>query len=225
MARFWVPLLEEYDMSMRTTFAATALALLFAVTEAQSAAQAASAPANSDKAVETRAALRDLWSEHVFWVRNVVIAQVDKNAQATAASEAQVVANARQIADSIEPFYGKPAADQLFDLLKGHYGAIRQYLDAAIANNKANQDAAKQALTANANAIAKFLSGANPNLPYDAVNGLLLAHGGHHLSQIDQLKAKRYADEAQNWIAMRKHMNTIADAIAGAIAKQFPAKF
>jgi len=51
-----------------------------------------------------------------------------------------------------------------------------------------------------------------------------MAHGGHHLAQIDELKAKRYLDEAANWIAMRKHMNDIADAIAGAIAKQFPAK-
>ena len=73
--------------------------------------------------------------------------------------------------------------------------------------------------------IAKFLSGANPNLPFDTLNGLLLAHGGHHVQQNQQLKGKQYAQEAQTWGAMKKHMYVIADALAGALAKQFPAKF
>jgi hypothetical protein len=41
----------------------------------------------------------------------------------------QVVANAKQIAGSIEPFYGKAATDQLFKLLAGHYTAIKQHDD------------------------------------------------------------------------------------------------
>jgi hypothetical protein len=209
-------------MSLRNHFTALALTALLAITCSESAVAAAP---TTEKAIATQAALRDLWSEHIFWVRNVVLAQIDKNPLETTAAEAQVVANARQIADSIAPFYGQPAADQLFDLLKGHYGAIRGYLDASLANNAANEAKAKQAITANASAIARFLSGANPNLPYDAVNGLLIGHGSHHLAQIEQLKTKRYADEAGNWIAMRKHMNDISDAIAGAIVKQFPAKF
>jgi hypothetical protein len=181
--------------------------------------QAAAVPA---KVAETRAALRDLWSEHVFWVRNVVLETTHKQPEAAKAAEAQVVANARQLADSIAPFYGKPAADQLFELLKGHYGPIRQYLDAT---DTAGRDKAGKALRANAAEIAKFLSGANPNLPNDAVNGLLVAHGAHHVAQIDQLKGGQYAQEAETWKAMRKHMNTISDAIADAIAKQFPQKF
>jgi hypothetical protein len=39
------------------------------------------------------------------------------------------------------------------------------------------------------------------------------------------LKAKRYDEEAKNWADMRAHMNVIADALTGAIAKQFPDKF
>ena len=54
---------------------------------------------------------------------------------------------------------------------------------------------------------------------------MLLAHGGHHVQEIQQLRAGQYAEEAQTWEAMKTHMYTIADALAGAIAKQFPAKF
>jgi hypothetical protein len=177
------------------------------------------------KIAETSAAQRDLWVGHIFWVRNVVTDALAGNKKAAAAAEKEVVANAKAIAASIEPFYGKAASEKLFGLLAGHYGAVKQYLDATAAGSKAKQDAAVSNLTGNATEIAKFLSGANPNLPFDTLNGLLLAHGGHHIQEIQQLKSRQYAQEAQTWDAMKKHMYVIADALAGAIAKQFPAKF
>jgi hypothetical protein len=177
------------------------------------------------KVTETGAALRDLWVGHVFWVRNVVVSTFAGNHPAAAAAEQEVVANAKQIAAAIEPYYGKDASEKLFGLLAGHYGAVKQYLEATAAGNKGKQDAAFKRLSANATEIARFLSGANPNLPFDTLNGLLLAHGGHHVQQIQQMQSKQYAEEAQTWDAMKRHMYVIADALAGAIAKQFPKQF
>jgi hypothetical protein len=185
---------------------------------------AAQAPAQA-KVAEADAAQRDLWVGHIFWVRNVVTDTLAGNKQAAATAEKQVVANARAIAASIEPFYGKAASEKLFSLLAGHYGAVREHLEATAAGSKAKQEAAVKSLTANAAEIAKFLSGANPHLPFNTLNGLLVAHGGHHIQQNQQLKARQYAQEAQTWEAMKQHMYVIADALAGAIAKQFPAKF
>lgn len=183
---------------------------------------AAAAPAGSSKAVETQAALRDLWVGHVFWVRNVAVETLAGNAAAAKAAEEQVVANAKQIAGAIEPFYGKAASEKLFGQLAGHYGAVKEYLNA---RDKAGQDAAWKKLGANAEEIARFLSSANPNLPLETLRSLLLAHGGHHVQQIQQLREKNYTAEAQTWEQMKQHMYVIADALAGAIAKQFPAKF
>jgi hypothetical protein len=177
------------------------------------------------KVNETGAALRDLWVGHVFWVRNVVVSTFEGNPPAAAAAEREVVANAKQIAAAIEPYYGKDASEKLFGLLAAHYGAVKQYLEATAAGSKGKQDAAFKSLSANATEIAKFLSGANPNLPFDTLNGLLLAHGGHHVQQIQEVHSKQYAEEAQTWEAMKRHMYVIADALAGAIAKQFPKQF
>jgi hypothetical protein len=177
------------------------------------------------KVNETGAALRGLWVGHVFWVRNVVVSTFAGNRPAAAAAEQEVVANARQIAAAIEPYYGKEASEKLFGLLAGHYGAVKQYLEATVAGNKDKQDVAFKSLSANATEISRFLSGANPNLPFDTLNGLLLAHGGHHVLQIQQVQGKQYAEEAQTWEAMKRHMYVIADALAGAIAKQFPQQF
>ena len=184
----------------------------------------AQAPAPA-KVNETGAALRDLWVGHVFWVRNVVVATFAGNQPAAAAAEQEVVANAKQIAAAIEPYYGKDASEKLFGLLAGHYGAVKQYLEATVAGSKGKQDAAYKSLSSNATEIARFLSGANPNLPFDTLNGLLLAHGGHHVQQIQQVQSKQYAQEAQTWEAMKRHMYVIGDALAGAIAKQFPKRF
>lgn len=184
----------------------------------------AQAPAAA-KVAETGAALRDLWVGHVFWVRNVVIETLADNDAARTAAENEVVANAKAIAAGIEPYYGKAASEKLFGLLAGHYGAVKQYLEAAVAGNRAQQDAALNSLTDNAGEIAAFLSGANPNLPIDTLRGLLIAHGGHHIQEIQQFRSRQYAQEAQTWEAMKKHMYVIADALANAIAKQFPAKF
>ena len=202
-----------------------AAALISLQAPAYAAAEHATPAPAAASSAQTDAALRDLWVGHVFWVRNVVIETLAHNPSAASAAEKEVVANARQIAASIEPFYGKPASDKLFELLAGHYGAVKQYLEATIAGSKAKQDAATKALTDNAAEVARFLSGANPNLTFDAVNGLLLAHGGHHIQQIQELTAKHYTDEAKTWGAMKHHMYVIADALTGAISAQFPDKF
>lgn len=185
----------------------------------------AAASADQSKVEATKAALRDLWIGHVFWVRNVVVAGLAGDDAARQAAEEQAVANAQSIAGTIEPFYGAEAKEALFALLAGHYGAVKAYLDASIADDAEKQAGATTQLLDNASEIASFLSGANPNLPKEDVLGLLQAHGGHHIAQIQQLLAKDYAGEAQTWADMTQHMYVVADALAEAIAKQFPASF
>ena len=177
------------------------------------------------KQAATQAALRDLWIGHIFWVRNVALETMDGNGAAAKAAEAEVVSNAKQIAASIEPFYGKAGSDALMDLLVGHYGAVKAHIDATATADAAKQAAASRQLTANAGAIADFLSGANPNLPRATVNSLFIGHAAHHMEQDQQLKDHKYVEEGKTWAAMRDHMYVIADALTDALAKQFPDKF
>ena len=181
--------------------------------------------ARTDKTLETAAALRDLWIGHIFWVRGVSLATIEKQEAIAKTAEQQAVANAQAIAATIEPFYGAAAKDAFFKLLAGHYSAVKAYLVATVAGDATKQGAATQSLTSNAGEIASFLSKANPYLQKDAVNGLLLAHGGHHIQQIQQLKDHKYDAEAQTWDEMKNHIYQIADATADALATQFSEKF
>jgi hypothetical protein len=210
----------------RVLLSCSALVLILASAACSHSPQpAASLEASSGKVADTKAALRDLWLGHILTIRNVAVATMDHNGAARAVAEQSVVANAEQIARSIEPFYGKAASEQLFMLLAGHYGAIRDHLDATAANNAARQTAAMQELTANAGEIATFLSGANPYLPKDTVMGLLMAHAAHHITEFQQLQAGEYAQEAETWKGMKQHIYVVADALTGALVKQFPNKF
>jgi hypothetical protein len=174
---------------------------------------------------EAKMALRDLWVEHIFWIRSYVLATQTGDQARGIVAENQVVANAKALAGTIAPFYGQDAADGLLTLLAGHWGAVRDFNTATVRHSEDSKNAAVQKLAANAHEIAKFLSGANPYLPEDAVFGLLSAHGAHHVAQIDQIAAGDFQQEAETWQAMRAHMLVIADAIGSALAKRFPDRF
>ncbi|HKU13792.1 MAG TPA: hypothetical protein VJQ52_05320 [Steroidobacteraceae bacterium] len=206
---------------VRTVLLAASLVSLSGV------AAAAAAPDGtvSAKLAATQDAERDLWVGHIFWVREVVRGLAEKNSKAADFAEQQVVANAKQIAGSIEPFYGKAASDALFKLLAGHYTAIKAHATATDAGDAAAAKTALGQLTSNANEIAAFLSKANPNWPEATLKSLLAAHGAHHVQQNQQLAAHDLAGEARTWEAMKTHIYTLADALAGGIAKQFPDKF
>ena len=188
-------------------------------------AEPAAAPATEAVAApQLQAAMRDLWHGHIVHARDYALAvHAGNKADASKAADA-VVANAKQISDAVAGFYGKAGGDRMLELLGGHWGAVKALTDARTDKNDAAATKAMTDLTANAGEIAKFLAGANPNLPEDTVRGLMLAHGAHHSSQIDLILKDDAAGEATEWTAMQAHMDMIADALAGAIAKQFPDK-
>ncbi len=207
------------------TLALLLLALCVQPAWSQTDAGHATPVAAETAALSTRLALRDLWVEHIFWVRNYVIANQQGQRKQADTAATEVVANATSIANSLAPLYGQPAADQMLKLLAGHWGAVKHYSDASVAKNAAGKDAAVAELTSNAKAIAQFLAKANPYLPEDTLVAMLGAHGGHHIAQVDQLGNKDYGAEARTWQAMRKHMLGLADTLAAALVKQFPDKF
>ena len=214
--------------AMKST-AALLLAAAFGTTAAMAApahdaSGHAAATSKSVQAPKLQAAMRALWHGHVVHTRDYALAMHAHKPVATKAAADAVVANAKQISDAVAGFYGKAAGTRMLELLGGHWGAVKALTDARAKGDNAAADKATADLTANAGEIAKFLAGANPNLPEADVRGLLVAHGAHHLQQVQQIMAGDMRAEAQTWKAMQQHMDTIADALAGAIAKQFPAK-
>ena len=213
-------------MKLKTLAGALALAFSMAAAAPLYAAEspAPAATAVAPAAPQLHAAMRSLWQGHVQHTRAYALAVKAGDASASAKAADDVVANARQIADAVAGFYGKDAGAGMLDLLAGHWGGVKALTDADKAGDQAGVTKAMQDLTANGSAIARFLAGANPNLPENAVRGLLTAHVAHHQAQVDEIMRGDMQAEAKTWTAMQAHMDTLADALADGIAKQFPAK-
>ena len=184
----------------------------------------ADAPAAVPAAPKLHAAMRSLWQGHVEATRAYALAVKANDAKAAKKAGDDVVTDAKQIADAVGGFYGADAGKQMLALLAGHWGGVKAMTDAVHAGDNAARDKAMNDLVANGSDISKFLSGANPNLPEDAVRGLLTTHVGHHSAQISEIMQGDKKAEATTWAAMRAHMDTLADALSGAIARQFPQK-
>ncbi|MEO5558160.1 MAG: hypothetical protein ABIO49_00620 [Dokdonella sp.] len=204
------------------TVAIAASAPLFAAEQPATAAPAAASAAPA--APKLHAAMRSLWQGHVEQTRAYAMAVKADDSAAAAKAADGVVANAKQIAGAVGGYYGDAAGKQMLTLLAGHWGVVKTMTDAQHAGDSAANTKAVQDYAVNAGDIAKFLSGANPNLPEDAVRGLMMTHGGHHIQQIGQIMKGDKEGEANTWKMMRAHMDVIADALSDAIAKQFPAK-
>lgn len=174
---------------------------------------------------DLKAVMRDLWSGHNFWIRNVALDNTTNNRKALDYAEKAATANAKQIAKVFTPFYGEAATERLFTLLIKQYAAIKAYSEATVAGSKSQQDAALTNYASNTDEIAAFLSGVNRYLSRDTVRGLFAAHGAHHVELINELQEEDYGHEAETWQVMQQHVYAIADTLTAALEKQFPAKF
>ena len=187
-------------------------------------AQMAQAATASTSAPKLHAAMRSLWAGHIQHTRAYAVAVKAGDKAAAAKAADATVANAKDIANAVASFYGADAGKGMLDLLAGHWGGVKAMTDAQHAGDSAAHAKAMQDLTSNADAIAKFLAGANPNLTEAGVNGLMIMHIGDHEAQITEIMAGDKTAEAATWKHMQAHMNTLADALSDAIAKQFPDK-
>jgi hypothetical protein len=137
---------------------------------------------------------RDLWLGHIYWVQHAVLYNAAKSLAERDVAEKEVVANAKQIANTVTPFYGEARSEQLFALLGGHVAALKEYSEAIVVGNTCRQDAARIGLASNVDDIAVFFNGVNPDhLPKDTVRGLIAAHVAHHVLQVNQYKKKDYS--------------------------------
>lgn len=192
---------------------------------ANTTAPATSAAAAAPAAPKLHAAMRSLLHGHIVATRDYALAVHAGNKANETKAEHAVVANAKDIANAVAGFYGKAGGDAFLKLLAGHWTGVKALTDAAHAHDAAAEQKAMQDLATNGGDIAKFLSSANPNLPEATVQGLWLEHVNDHKMQVDEMMSNApKAEQAKTWEHMEMHANTIADALAGGIAKQFPAK-
>lgn len=186
---------------------------------------AAGSASTATPAADLRAGLNTLLAEHVFFAGAAVNEALQGNTPGFESAAAALDENSVALSDAVGSVYGADAGEAFLGLWRSHIGMFVDYTQATAAGDKAAQDQAVAELTGYADDFAAFLSGANPNLPRETVQALVVEHV---VSTKDAVDALASGDAAKGFTELREaisHMHMLADPLAGAIAQQFPDQF
>ena len=171
-----------------------------------------------------RLALRKLWSDHVIWTRQYIIAAVGGTPDAQAAA-GRLLANQDDIGQAIVPYYGPDAGMALTELLKSHIMIAVDLVGAAKSGDDAAFAQHDKRWSDNVADIARFLSGANSHWPEADVLDLLNLH-------LKLTKDEAVARLQSDWAADVKAFDdifteamVIADTLHDGLVAQFPERF
>jgi hypothetical protein len=175
-----------------------------------------------------RLALRKLWSDHVFWTREYIIAAVRGPAGETGAAPdadaaaARLLRNQDDIGNAIVPYYGEDAGHKLTDLLKQHILIAVELVGAAKAGDTDRFEKEDARWTENAENIATFLSTANSHWPKADVMDLLAQHLKLTKDETVALIGKDYDGAVERFDDIYNEIIVLADAVYDGLVAEFP---
>jgi hypothetical protein len=168
--------------------------------------------------------MRKLWSDHVIWTRDYIIAAAAAAPDQQAAAN-RLMKNQEDIGNAVAGYYGKAAGDRLTALLKDHISIAVDLIKAAKAGDKAAQEQADAKWQQNGVDIADFLSKANPNWPRATLVDLMKKHLSTTTDEVVARLGKNWDADVRAFDAVYEHILMMSDALANGIIKQFPEKF
>jgi hypothetical protein len=178
----------------------------------------------TDAAVSLRIGLRKLWADHVIWTRQYIVTVTDGTPDAGAAA-GRLLKNQEHLGAAIVPYYGQAAGDQLTGLLKEHILIAVDLLAAAKAGDDARFQQEDQKWSANAVALATFLSTANPHWPKKDVEDLLNLHLSLTKAEVVARLGAKWEDDVTAFDDIFTEILTVSDTLANGIIQQFPDRF
>ncbi|WP_404349507.1 glycosyltransferase [Sutcliffiella horikoshii] len=179
----------------------------------------------SESEVKFENAFRKLWIDHVLWTSNYITSATTAGAEDQKEVLTRLLKNQEDIGNAIKPVYGEEAGNKLTELLKEHIVIAGKIVDAAKEGNESLVKQLNKEWVRNADDIAAFLSGANPNLKNEDLKKMLYMH-------LELVANDLSASLAKDWnariVAIDEgvtHIILMADAISAGVVKQFPDKF
>jgi len=174
--------------------------------------------------VDLKNNMRKLWTDHTVWTRLYIIESLN-NSPAADNAAARLLQNQVDIGNAIKPVYGDAAGTQLTALLRTHILTAVDIINAVKAKNATAQAAAETAWTQNADQIATFLAGANPNWPLQTLKDLMHMHLSTTKDELVARYTMNYTADVAAWDVVYNHILNMSDALSDGIVKQFPAMF
>jgi len=212
---------------LRIAAAALSCAVLLtssSVVTAQAPQRGRSAVAHGDAAATLKQDMRKLWTDHVVWTRDYIVAAVGDQPDAQAAAN-RLLRNQEDIGKAVGAIYGDAAGNQLTTLLKEHITIAVDVIKAAKAGDKAGQQKADARWQQNGVQIAEFLAKANPNWPRQTLVDMMKMHLSTTTDEVVARLTRNWDADVRAYDAVYDHILKMSDALSDGIIKQFPDKF
>jgi len=178
----------------------------------------------SQKEIDLQKNMRQLWTDHTVWTRLYIIESLNNSSAANDAAT-RLLKNQEDIGNAIRPVYGEAAGTKLTGLLKEHILIAVDIINDVKAGNATAQAADETKWTQNADAIAAFLAGANPNWPLPALQDMMHMHLSTTKDELVARYTKDYPADVKAYDVVYAHILSMSDALSDGIVKQFPASF
>jgi hypothetical protein len=168
--------------------------------------------------------MRKLWEDHIVYTRNFIIDAAAGLPEQQATTE-RLLRNQDDIGNAIKPYYGEENGTTNRTPQGAHHDCGRVG-DCSQANDTAKVDDAQKRWFANADAIASFLSGANPkNWPEADMKSMM----HDHLSLTNDEAAAQLKSDWKGSIdaydKIHEQILRMADMLSSGIVAQFPKQF
>jgi hypothetical protein len=174
-------------------------------------------------AADLRVALDMTLAEHAFLLGEAMRAGLTMSDDFDAVGAA-LEANTVDLVGMVAGVYGEEAGRAFGDLWRSHVAYLIDYTRALAEGDEEAQQIAEEQLHNYVQDFSAFLAGANPNLPQEAVDELV----SEHVQQLEAVAALDEGDYDRAYPALHRtyeHMFVIGDALARAMATQFPQRF
>lgn len=175
-------------------------------------------------AMELGLAMRKLWEDHITYTRNFIISSL-AGLEDTGKIAERLLKNQDDIGEAIKPIYGAAAGTKLAALLRDHILIAADVVKAAKAGDSAALDTSSKKWVSNADEIAVFLSGANPNWKRETLQDMLHKHLDYTTREVVSRLKKDWDGDIAAYDLGHAHMLMFADMLTHGIVMQFPNKF
>jgi hypothetical protein len=169
--------------------------------------------------------MRKLWEDHITWTRLYIVDALAGLPEKGATAQ-RLLQNQVDLGNAIKPFYGDAAGTKLTSLLRDHILIAAELIDAAKAGDSAKKESATRRWFTNADDIAGFLSGANPqHWPADATRKMMHDHLDQTTQEVVAHLQKDWAADIAAYDRVHVQILSMADMLSSGIEAQFPSKF
>jgi len=165
--------------------------------------------------------LRLLWLQNIYWLKMAIQSMIF-DLPDTEVINARLMQNARDFQMALQPFYGNDNAAAFAELMADHMTIASEMVNAMM---NSNTNAAERRWYDNAEEMASFLSGINPNWSEENWNRMFKNHMDMMKQEVSDMMARDFDNSSTTFADMERQAMEMADMMTQGIVKQFPQYF